>query len=111
VAALSLCDDLDGPVGSSIAASAARAFDELRVVASESLGFGVLYATASGPLPFSIAAVTAAMEAADPLGGRLYGDAATRLLARTAEPLSEDHLTGVLMLGQRALLSLRTSDE
>lgn len=103
VAALSLCDELEGPVGGSIAAAAARAFDELQVVESESMGLAVLYASARGPLPFSVSATAAALGAADPLGGQVYGDEASRLSARAAQPLSESNLAGVLALARQVL--------
>lgn len=102
-AALSLCDDLDGPVGSSIAAAAAQSFAELQVVESEALGLSVLYASAQGALPFSVAATAAALAEYDSLGGQVYGDATTRSILRTAEPLSEYDLSGVLALSRQSL--------
>lgn len=103
VVALSLCDELAGPVGSSIAAAAASAFDELQVVESESMGLAVLYASARGPLPFAVDATAAALGEQDPLGGQVYGDQATRLSVRGSEPLSENNLAGVLTLARQVL--------
>ena len=103
VVALSLCDELTGPVGSSIAAAAARAFDELQVVESESMGLAVLYASARGPLPFTVDATAAALGEQDPLGGHVYGDQAARLEVRGAAPLSENNLAGVLTLARQVL--------
>lgn len=103
VVALSLCDDLAGPLGSSIAAAAAQAFAELAVVESESLGLDVLYASGSGALPFSIEAAAKVLSEYDALGGSLYGDEATRLTVRPTEPLSESNLTSVLTLARQSL--------
>ena len=106
-AALSLCDDLDGPIGSSIAAAAAQAFAELQVVESEALGLSVLYASAQDALPFSVAATAAALAEYDSLGGQVYGDTTTRSIIRAAEPLGEYNLSGVLSLSRQSLPLLR----
>jgi hypothetical protein len=82
----------------------------VRVLESESLGFAVLYA-AAGALPFSEAATAEALGRYDARGGRLYGDAATRLAAYPAEPLSAANLRGVLTLAGHTLPTLRIWSE
>ena len=101
VAAISLCDDFEGRVGRSIAASAALVFPDLVVVESESLGLAILYGGA--PLPFTADAVEVELLHRDPDGGRVLADAAVRRDIVGAAPLSEERLAAVLLLSRYEL--------
>lgn len=70
VAAISLCDELDGQVGLAIAASATAVFDDVLTLHSAAMGMAVLY-TAGDKLPFDEAAARTALSAADAPGGRV----------------------------------------
>jgi spermidine synthase len=101
VAAISLSGSASGEVGRSIAAAALEAFPSVIAVESEQSGLAHLYGGA--PLPFSADAVASALGERDPLGGRVYGDAEVRALARGVAPLTEARLVPVLLLSREAL--------
>jgi spermidine synthase len=102
VAAISLCDELEGPVGRAIAASAARAFGEIAVVESDAVGMGILYASPA-ELPFSVERVRAELAARDPEGGRVFDDAQARGAIAGAAPIDEGRLATVLVMARGAL--------
>ena len=102
VAAISLCDELEGPVGRAIAASGAHAFGELAVVESNAVGLGILYA-APARLPFPADRLRAELAARDPDGGHVFDDAQVRRAVDGAEPLDEARLAPVLVMARGAL--------
>jgi hypothetical protein len=102
VAAFSLCDSADGPVGQAIAASALRAFPSVTVVESDAVGVAVAYAGA--PLPFGAEAVRDEMARLALGEGSIESDATLRARLAGVAPLSEDDLAAVLVLARGEFL-------
>ena len=102
VVALSLCDELAGPLGSRIAAAAGRVFAEVMVVESNTVGMAVLYA--GQKLPFDEQAAASALRLHDAQGGRVLSDRSVRIEMLGAAPISEKDLLGVLLLARQVHL-------
>jgi hypothetical protein len=100
VAALALCDGVEGPLGRRIAASALLAFPEVLVIESESVGLGILYG--GHRLPFSAKEVASALALRDPQGGRVLQHRTVQMATLLSPPLSEKDLLGVLLLAHMA---------
>lgn len=102
VAALSLCDGVEGPVGRAIAASVLRAFSSALALETEDTGLAFVYASAAA-LPFGVDDVAREVERRSRGGARIYTEQALRERAESAEPVGAGGLATVALLARGAL--------